>query len=141
MDFTGLYKKVKALKIENLMDRAVMLNDTSIIDANTAQLSKGLMKDGNNIDEYHSDSYAKYKKQIGSKAPLGIPDLHLDGGFYEGFYLKVDSEGYQIGSTDNKESDLQNKYSSKIFGLTDESKSDLKPQIQENLIELIKNKL
>lgn len=141
MDFSGLYKKLKALKIEKLMDRAVLENSEEIIDANTAQLSKGLYSDGDQMPELKSVSYAEYKKQRGGKAPLGIVDLKDEGDFYEGFYLAKGSDGFLIGSRDQKESDLQSKYGNEIFGLTDESKEMVNPKIKEDLIDLIKEKL
>lgn len=142
MDFSGLYKKLKALKIEKLIDRAVLLNKEEIIDANTAQLSKGLRSDGSEISPGLANPfYAKEKKSSGGKAPLGVPDLKDEGDFYEGFYLESDSDGFEIGSKDSKESALQGKYGDKIFGLSDQSKENLKPQITEELITLIKEQL
>ena len=134
MDFTQLSNKLKSIKIVDLMDKAVLANKEEILDANTSQLSKGKYADGDNMPNYSSVDYAQFKAVIGSQAPLGVTDLKLSGDFYGGFYLKVDRGGYEIGSTDSKEKKLQGIYGAEIFGLTDESKNNLNPQITETLL-------
>jgi hypothetical protein len=116
---TELRRLATALnKREEIFKRAVKDNETEILDANTAQLSKGKDALGNFLDQYASDTYAQFKKTVkGSQAPLGIPDLHLEGDFYEGFVLKFDGAEGIIDSTDSKAGDLAHKYGQDIFGI------------------------
>lgn len=124
------------------MDRAVIGNKEEILDANTAQLSKGLTSKNDPIaPDYVSNDYSQFKMALGSKAPFGTPNLYVTGEFYGGFYFKVDSNSYEIGSKDSKEGILQQWYGKEIFGLTDESKRDLNPQIVETLLNDIRNEL
>lgn len=123
-----------------LIDRAVFDNETEIINLNTAQLSRGIDSLGKFLEEYASEEYAKFKKSIGSEAPLGTPNLKLDGNFYEGFRLFKDDDNYIIFSDDEKTNSLVFKYGSDIFGLTEESIIINKPNLLESyLIEFRKS--
>lgn len=117
MTINELYRKLKSIDIETLMDRAVLDNKEEIVDANTASLSAGKFPDGDQMPDYRSVSYSEFKQSIGSQAPLGVTDLKLTGAFHSGFYLKATGQGYEIGSTDSKSSELEAKYGSDIFGI------------------------
>jgi hypothetical protein len=141
MDLPTLYKRVKNLNVNELIDRAVLDNEAEILDANTAQLSQGKNAFDQFLEEYATQAYAQFKKAIGSQAPLGIPNLLLEGDFYSGFTLTVNNGEYIIDSTDEKTTDLTNKYGIDIFGLSEESLREIRPLILESLQNLIRNEL
>ena len=141
MDLLDLQKKVKSIDFDKMMDRAVMGNKEEILDSNTAQLSKGKDSLGQFLDEYTLAAYAQFKKSLGSEAPLGIPDLKLDGDFYSGFTLQIEGEDYRITSEDDKTVDLTNRYGADIFGLTEERLQEIRPLILESLLIQLRNEL
>jgi len=142
MDFTQLSNKLKSIDILKMMDKAVLANKEEILDANTSQLSKGKLSNENDIrPKYSTKEYAQFKIALGSKAPFQTPNLLVTGEFYGGFYMKVDNDGYEVGSNVGHADSLQTQYGSEIFGLTNKSKSDLKPQIKETLVKIIKDGL
>lgn len=127
--------------VDKLFKRAVEDNETEILDANTAQLSKGKDSLGAFLEDYASDSYAQLKKAMGSKAPLGTPDLYLEGDFYAGFVLKWTGSDFFITSTDQKKDRLKAKYGEDIFGLAQESIEELAPLLLESFQIAFKNEL
>ena len=126
---------------DNLINRAVFEHEAEIIDLNTAQLSEGKDKTGEYLRDYRSESYAKFKIARGSKAPFMTPNLYLEGDFYRGFELDREGADFDIFSTDQKNDKLKGMYGEDIFGLSEESKSDLKPGLTETLITEIKDEL
>jgi hypothetical protein len=142
MNFVELSKKLGSTisNMDELIDRAVFDNEEEIIDLNTAQLSKGKDSLDQLLDEYASEEYAKFKKFLGSEAPLGTPNLKLEGDFYRGFKLEKDGDNYILFSVDEKSDRLTFKYGNEIFGLTEKSIEILKPNLLESfLIELRKS--
>jgi hypothetical protein len=124
--------------IQTIINRAIVENQEEILDLNTAQLEEGIDSEGNTLDEYAYDSYAKFKKSMGSKAPLGIPDLKLEGDFYAGFTLKKDDKDFLIISTDSKSHRLRDKYGENIFGLTSKSIGKVNQSILEDTLKLVR---
>ena len=141
MFISELAANARKLDAWKLFAESVEENKEYIIDLNTGQLSKG--KDSNNASlfPYASDDYAKFKKSIGSEAPLGTPNLKLTGAFWEGFNIKTDKEGVIISSTDGKSEKLKSGYGEDIFGLTDESKADLKTMLLPTYLKKLKDEL
>ena len=130
---------ISAIQSGDILNRAVLENQSQIIDLNTAQLEKGKNSLDELLERYASDEYAAFKKALGSNAPKGVPNLKLEGDFYSGFKLERDGEDWIIFSTDEKNDDLVNKYGSSIFGLTEKSVKELLPELLETvLIELRK---
>lgn len=137
-------KWISSLNRSNLEDvfrRTVLENQEEILDLNTAQLDKGIDSFGRFLEEYASDDYAQFKKSIGSQAPLGIPDLLLEGNFRDGFVLTWKGQYFIFESTDEKEAKLIKKYGSDLFGLTIESQTEITPQLAETFIRLFRNEL
>lgn len=138
-------KWLKAIRKANtitIFKRAIVENQEEILDLNVAQLRVGKDSFGEFLYEYASEEYAQMKQAMGSQAPFGKPDLILEGDFTEGFVLKYESGGqFTITSTDDKTADLVAKYGDEIFGLTDESISEIKPLIRESFIKEFRNVL
>ena len=133
-------KWISALRnVEDTFRRAIVENQEEILDLNIAQLEKGIDSFGQFLDEYDSASYAQFKKSIGSQAPLGIPNLKLEGDFHSGFILKADGNVFIFTSTDEKKDRLVDKYGENIFGLTFESGTEIKPDLVLTFIRLFRN--
>ncbi len=121
--------------------RAIIENQEEILDLNVAQLEVGKDALGELLDDYASDAYAQFKQALGSKSPLGTPDLILEGDFTEGFVLKVDGADFFITSTDEKKDRLRDKYGEDIFGLSEESLEIIRPAILESFLIRFRNGL
>lgn len=121
--------------LPTIFARVIERNSDELIDMNVDQLRKGITKTGESITPgYQSDSYAQYKQSIGSQAPLGTPDLILEGDFTGAFYTERRGDQILIDSKDDKTNELDAKYDN-IFGLTPGNKSEL---IENNAQEIIK---
>ena len=127
-----LKKWISALRnVDEIFRGMVLENETEIIDANTSQLEMGKDSLGEFLQEYASEVYYNFKKAYtGIKTPNMIPDLYLEGDFYEGFVLKnFGANEFFITSTDEKKDELKAKYGENIFGVADEQLEILKPQL------------
>ena len=134
--FASLAKRIDVAiaDLPNMIDRAVLENRSEMIDLNTAQLSQGKNSLGELLERYATDSYAQYKKAIGSQAPDGVPNLYLEGDFYEGFYIEKDGDDYIMYSKDGKAGELGAKYGFDIFGLSEASLAEVLPNILEDFL-------
>lgn len=113
--------------------KVIERDSETFVDLNVDQLRRGIAKTGDLIEpEYQSDLYAEFKQSIGSQAPLGVPDLILEGDFTEGFFIERRGDQILSDSKDEKTPELDAKYEN-IFGLTSESKDEL---IENNVQEL-----
>lgn len=100
---------------------AVKSNGDFIVALNRSQMEQGLTsKDVGIYPGYRSKYYAFKKANMGSKAPMGTPDLKLTGSFHAKMYLRVVKPEYEISSRDKKTTMLEDNYPD-IFGLTPES--------------------
>lgn len=143
MFLSKLAANAKALKPLELFAEVVEENKEYIADLNTSQLEKGKDSNDENISpDYLMPEYAKLKMSMGSQAPLGVPNLYLEGNFYEGFYSEPGKDGgIFISSKDSKTGKLTKKYGTNIFGLTDKSKADLKTVTLPNFLTKLRNEL
>ncbi len=94
----------------------------TIADFNRKQLFAGLRSTGTEI----KPSYAPYtilvKDQKGQ--PTDRVTLKDSGSFYDGIEVDVNSETYNLSSSDEKTDELMKKYGDRIFGLTKESRGE-----------------
>lgn len=127
------FKEVVALSMNQTKDEMVKFNQDD--------LSVSLLSTSTPITpRYKSGAYAKNKFALNPSAGLGSPDLKLTGSFYRGIYVTVDLASYSftLNSTDSKSTQLELRYTPKIFGLTYDSKSiyalqTLRPVLNANL--------
>jgi len=56
--------------------------------------------------------------------------LHDTGEFYKKFTLKINAEGFEQFSTDEKNDKLLRRFGNKIFGLNKESRPELIPYLR-----------
>lgn len=136
-----LHRNTESLDVEKLFAEVVKENDAYIVDLNTSQLEIG--KDSNNepLHDYSSRPYAEWKMELGSKAPFMTPNLKVTGEFHEGFTAKSEDGNVFITSTDWKTGKLKGMYGDDIFGLTDDSKKDLKTITLPTLLDKIRDGL
>jgi hypothetical protein len=141
MIFEELHNNIQLVidNLDNIMIEAMVENKESIIDLNVSQILEGKKGDGNKIEpEYALKDYADLKKSMGSKAPLGTPDLNLEGNFTEGFYNEgytgsnFESSGLFIDSHDSKADKLFSKYSG-IIGIAPENHEEFAELIIDNV--------
>jgi hypothetical protein len=108
-------------KLDAHIATVVKGNSERIVSLNRTQMENGLTsKDVGIYPGYRNKYYAFMKKNMGSKAPMGVPDLKLTGSFHKGMKLNITGAEYEISSTDKKSPLLEEKYPD-IFGLAENS--------------------
>lgn len=114
-----------------------------IADLNIEQFKQGKRADGTFMPDYSPVSVSVYGK------PEGPIRLYETGSFYSGITVKVEGKVIVLDSTDEKTPMLEKRYikgsfsneGGELFGLTDESKEELIPDLLPVLIDKIKSKL
>lgn len=122
-------------------ERIVNEKSEQIIELNTDNqlYDEGINSDGGLLRPY-SPTTILFKRQQGR--PYNRTTLFDTGDFYRGFKIKYNYPILSIYSTDNKSSDLMDKYGNNIFGLTTENSKVLNYEIiQPELHEFIKKHL
>jgi hypothetical protein len=121
MTYTGMIDNFKAMDIKSIAGSVMQSNSGVFIKLNKEQMLSGKGKT-KNIGRYLSGVYARFKAEMNPKPGTGNVDLRLTGSFQDQMFMKVQGEGFEIGSTDSKAGDLENKYGVQIFGLNDGSR-------------------
>jgi hypothetical protein len=138
MNLTELASKAEQIDLDMMVLEAVEANSDRITDLNRAQMQIGLTAiDSPITPPYRSNTYADVKKQMGSRAPFGIPDLLLTGSFQAEMQTAVDDRTYEVFSTDDKAPDLFRKYPN-VFGLTPDNKEKMKAVNSRTLAQMFK---
>lgn len=135
MSLNDLQRHFAQFDWDSLLKEVVRDTDTQIVDLNLSQLEEGKDSLGRLLDDYAEDWYAKMKKQMGSKAPFGTPDLNLEGDFYRGFEARADRGDLIVTSTDKKKDKLGKKYGYDIFGI----EKGLKELLIPSIIKIVKS--
>lgn len=136
MDFAKLHRNFTELieKLDDLVLKSAMELKNSLADLNVKQMEDGVGYDDQPITpEYQSKDYAKLKKSIGAKPPLGTPDLKVTGAFHSGVEAIKKDKAIVMWSTDEKTAKLDRKYP-KALGLNKKSKTELKPDLIEVML-------
>lgn len=124
MDFKSLADNFRNFDMTDIVVKVAISHDAELADLNLSQLEKGYLSTGERTEEYASDDYKNLKRFLGAQS-LPYADLKLEGDFYEGWKVEnISDKWIDFDSTDSKTHDLENKYSSDIFGLTDKNKSE-----------------
>lgn len=99
---------------------AIVQTENEIVDFNREQLYEGIRADDTKIEP----EYAELTKVI--KAAKGQPydrvTLKDTGDFYAGINVDINSNSYDLSSTDEKTVKLVTKYGDQIFGLNNKNK-------------------
>jgi hypothetical protein len=111
-----------AVNLNAICQRVLQRHAKDIEALNKLQLSKGLRSDEKSLPSYKK-SYLKTRRKYGR--PLAPMDLNLKGDFYEKFFSIYVASYMNIGSKDPKTGVLEGRFSSNIFGLSDESLNKL----------------
>ena len=123
---------------DSLIHEFIMSFEPDFIDMVQDQLSKGQGGDGNNLESYSSDVYAKFKQSIGSLSSP-IADLKLTGDFYEGMIMNDD---FVIFSTDSKDKMLHQMFGDDITEVQDKNMAKfIKEQMLPEFEDFIKKHL
>lgn len=88
-------RNAKTLNLESENKKSIIENEQELTDLNRNQLRLGVSSDDSQLGKYKRTKYAEYKASLSSyKAPRGIPDLYVKGGFHEG--LRIEIVGKQV---------------------------------------------
>lgn len=137
----AILKKVEKLKtpLNPIMQKVMSDEDIQkkMIDKNQGQMfDKGVNAKGVSLGNYSPVSVSVYKKRPGHI------QIFETGETYESMYVSSDETGTTIKGNTIKQSwdgaiDLEDRFG-KLMGLTEESKSELMPEIKERFIEKFK---
>jgi len=136
-------KRIAALNINQLLRECwedTMVQDFIIEELNQGnQLRFGKKSTGEDVGEYRSDSYARLKKSLGSKAPFGVVDLLAEGDFYRTFKVIPNNSGFEITADTSlyPPTDFSVKYGEDILGLS----ADSIEKLQTFILPILKDKI
>jgi len=116
MTILGLLNKFETLDTDVVITQAMQATEQDLAEANRDQLFNGFDRDGKRLNRYRSDVYARKKNSRNPLPGYGNPDLRNTGAFYQGIRVTVNGNTVEVGSSDDKEEQLQVKYGN-IFGL------------------------
>ena len=129
-EYVARLKTINEQVIDSGILKIVQDTKNQAIDLNTKQLFSGRDASGQSLGGYRNPDYAAFKRSLN---PAGVVDLKLTGDFYQGFFAKTDSFPVTFDSTDEKTSELKQKYG-QIFGLDptslEEYRQEIKPEVQ-----------
>src|SRR5690348_16537616 len=119
--------------LEGAAVEAIEDTATDIIDLNQQQLFSGRLSDGSPVSPtYLEDPYFKsqesaqrysdWKDQItpNENRPRGVPNLFINGRFYESWRIRATATKVTFDSSDPNAPDIEEKFGEKIYGLDDE---------------------
>lgn len=107
-----------------------------ILDLNQAQMfDKGFDAKGDSLGDYSAASIDIYGKRAGHI------QLYETGEFYGSMKVLVGTDGFVIsGDMVKPDQDLQKKWPDAL-GLTEESKSEIIPEVRDRLVDKVKSKM
>lgn len=107
-----------------------------ILDLNQAQMfEKGIDAKGDSLGDYSAASVDTYGKRAGHI------QLYETGDFYGSMKVLTGTEGFVIsGDMVKPDQDLQKKWPDAL-GLTEESKSEILPEVLDRLVDKVKSKM
>lgn len=112
-----LANKLNSIDFISMCEQSVMDNESHAMELNNQQLFQGERADGTSLPDYSFVSVNFFNKPSG---PIRLFDT---GDFYNGFIFSSSNFPFFITSKDSKTDDLQERYGSEIFGLTQENLS------------------
>lgn len=155
MNLTQLHNNCSDV-IENLSDIVLglaMEATPSIVDLNRNQMYEGETNEGKDISPKYSEDpyfktkesaarYAEWKQKItpGKKRKKDVPNLFINGAFYDSLYAKIYNQEIIV----NSDTMLGRKViggHKKVLGLNKESLKTVSSNIKEPLINTLKNEL
>jgi len=121
-------------------EKILKTKEETILDLNRDDqlFDLGINSDGGKLREYKA-STVSIKRSQGK--PFNRTTLFDTGAFTNAFKIKINFPNFSIFSTDSKSSDLQDKYGSNIFGLTEENQRKTNQLIKTEIEKFIKKYL
>ena len=108
-----LAKKAKAINVRELALQILRENEELINSRIREQLIVGENGKGQDVGKYKSSYYARFKKRIGSQAPLGTVDLKLSGELHDKLFTE-----FKDFKTETDSKVEYSKYQKKRYGKT-----------------------
>lgn len=138
----ALSRAVKNIDLNKMLDDAIKQEENYIIGLNTRKqlFEKGIDAMGQPL----TPPYAGFTKSIKrfKGQPVDRVTLKDTGDFYQGFFVDINKDYFQISSHDRKTHDLEEKYGENLFGLTKDNISLLiiriKPNMQKSIRSILK---
>lgn len=138
--------------LDQMLEGAVVdtIEDTAtdIIALNQKQLYAGRLADGSPLTPGYLDDpyfkshesaqrYSDWKDEItpNEDRPKGVPNLFINGFFYESWSISATAQKITFQSSDPNAMDIEEKFSTRIYGLDDENMSEYR---KENFFPVLK---
>lgn len=114
-------RRFNSVNLRAEIPRIIQSDANELASYNKSQLYiDGIDSDSNRLREYSLNT-VEYKRQKGQV--FDHTTLFDTGSFYRQWVVQVSNDEISFNSTDSKTPKLENKYGSKIFGLTTKNKS------------------
>jgi hypothetical protein len=113
---------VEAFQVQKVAVKSLEQTKETIADLNVEQMISGIRSDSSDILPTYKDITIYLKKQ--KRQPTDRVTLRDTGEFQRLTYVRVTDTSVIIDSSDEKSDKLQKKYGKKIFGLSDNFKSE-----------------
>lgn len=136
MDVIQLKKHLQSIDIRKIAVDAIKATSADIVEQQKAQLYSGKRIDGAFIRPPYAPTTIVQKIRKGQ--PFDRVTLKDTGDFYEGIFITVGTEYFNLTSSDEKTTALAEKYTPKIFGLNEHSLSEYKKDVEPVFINMIK---
>jgi len=124
-DLRDFANRLKGINLKYILNDSVMETKDSLLGENKMQLLFGEAVDGSDLGYYEDPEYAKFKANHTSQyhAPYGVYNFDLYGDFQDSMYISPALIGFDIGSKNSKEKQLEKLAdgSSRVFGLNKNS--------------------
>lgn len=134
--------------LEGVVVDAIDNTATDIIALNQQQLYAGRLSDGSPVtpsyledpyfkSEASAQRYSDWKDEItpNSERQPGVPNLFINGFFYDSWSIKASADNITFNSSDPNAMDIEEKFGEKIYGLDDENMNTYR---RENFFPLLK---
>lgn len=136
----ALYKRVKALRSDEVIQQTLEEKKEDYLDENRKQLYEGFDREGNRLRKYRSAKYARVKNQMNPRPGLGNPDFYVTGAFYRNRTVTVQGGELITNLNDPKSEDLL-KRDPDIIGLGGPYKIEFMGMLHPALINNFRSKL
>ena len=127
MTINDKQKRIKSLDVRQCAGDAVIDSGREIIDQQERQFDFGERSDGTSF----ANDYIPFKA---FGRTFHYYSLNWTGSFRRGLTITDD---FRVESTDQKAPDISKAIGEELYGLTNESVSDVKPVVQANFIKIV----
>lgn len=120
--------------LESSVVDAIDLTSDDIITLNQQQLYSGRLSDGSPVSPSYLDDpyfksreaaqrYSDWKDNItpDEQRPSGVPNLFINGRFYQSWRVRASATTIDFESSDPDAMDIEEKFSERIYGLDDDN--------------------